>query len=174
MAGSSIFVTYGLKSGGGAPFLRRTRTAVGQLQTRTRTGSTSSQLQTRTRSCLQQQTPVQWRLVAHIGCMDSNRFNYVACPNPAAGCSNGTRIQPCATSFSPACDGNPDGPSYHVAIQDYICDSTTFFAYGGFSGWSATGSCSPTCPACWNTNSVGTICRECQTATICNFGGFSG
>ena len=43
----SIFIRYGLKSGGGAPFLRRTRNAFGQLQTRTRTGSTFNQQQRR-------------------------------------------------------------------------------------------------------------------------------
>lgn len=43
MAGSSIFVTYGLKSGGGPAFLRRTRTAFGQEQTRERTSSSTRQ-----------------------------------------------------------------------------------------------------------------------------------
>jgi hypothetical protein len=50
MSGSSIFVKYGIKSGGAAPFLRRTRNVFEQRQARTRTGSTSSQLQARTRS----------------------------------------------------------------------------------------------------------------------------
>jgi hypothetical protein len=45
MAGSSIFVTYGLKSGGGPAFLKRTREAVSQLQTRTRVSSATFQLQ---------------------------------------------------------------------------------------------------------------------------------
>ncbi len=60
MGGSSIFVKYGLKSGGGAPFLRRTRNAFGQLQTRTRTGTSTSQLQRRTRSCVNSGCYLYW------------------------------------------------------------------------------------------------------------------
>ena len=52
MSGSSIFVTYGLKSGGGAPFLKRTRNVFGQLQTRTRTGSNVQQRQARDIPCI--------------------------------------------------------------------------------------------------------------------------
>jgi hypothetical protein len=168
---SSLFVKYGVKAGGGPAFLKRTRTAFGQLQTRTRNGTSFNQLQTRTRTCLYQQTPVQWRLVRHIGCMSSNRFGYPACPSPGGWCSDGTRLAACATSYSPACDGDPDG---HVAIQDFVCDSTPFYAYGGFSGWSATGSCSATCPACWHSSTVGRICRECRTATVCNWNNYTG
>lgn len=170
----SVFITYGAKAGAGPAFLKRQRSAVGQLQTRTRTGSSFNQLQTRTRTCLQQTTPVQWRLVSHIGCMTSNSFGYPTCPSPGGGCSNGTRIPACHVNFSSFCDGNPDGPSYHVAIQDFVCDSQTFFAYSGFSGWSATGSCSATCPACWSSSTVGQICRECQTANVCNFSNYTG
>ena len=42
MAGSSIFVTYGIKSGGAAPFLKRTRTAFQQIETRTRTATSQN------------------------------------------------------------------------------------------------------------------------------------
>jgi hypothetical protein len=48
---SSIYVKYGIRAGGAPPFLRRTRTAVGQLQTRTRTGGNYTQRQRRTSTC---------------------------------------------------------------------------------------------------------------------------
>lgn len=164
-----LFFQFGIRMQGGPAFLKRTRTAFGQPQTRTRTGSTSNQLQTRTRTCLLQNTPVQWRRVAHIGCMTSNAFGYPPCPSPGGGCSNGTRIAACYVNFSSFCSG-----SSHVAIQDFVCDSLSFYAYSGFSGWSATGSCSATCPACWNANSVGLICRECQTVNVCSFSNYTG
>ena len=52
MAGSSIFIKYGIKSGGAAPFLRRTRNVFGQLQTRTRTAFVGNQLQQRNNGCV--------------------------------------------------------------------------------------------------------------------------
>ena len=51
MGGSSIFVTYGLKSGGGAPFLRRTRNAFEQLQNRTRSSFACSRWGPRQNFC---------------------------------------------------------------------------------------------------------------------------
>jgi len=155
MAGSSIFVTYGLKSGGGAPFLRRTRNAFGQLQSRTRTGATSSQRQTRTRTCsCSTSTSRVWNATAFIGC-GATPYDYcfTSCPSTSS-------FSYCKEDFIPACGGE--------GIYDARCENVTSSScnWGGYSGWSNVSSCTTSSPGCTN----GALQRQCQTVSVCGFG----
>lgn len=86
MAGS-VFITYGVKSGGGPAFLRRTRqSSNGQRQTRTRTTFFTSQVQRRTATCRANMvTSCGWDLTSFVGCISPG-----AC---SSGCSAGATRQ---------------------------------------------------------------------------------
>jgi hypothetical protein len=143
MAGSSIFVTYGLKSGGGPSFLRRTRTAFGQPETRTR-------------SCVG--TPQNYQLIqgGHRAC--HSQTPYAMC---GSSCTPGSSASGCIVYYR-SLGGHGTCPFQQPwGIFNTSCSPTsTSFAYGSFSGWSNTSSCTPASPTC---NSNGVINRECRT-----------
>jgi hypothetical protein len=141
---SSLFVKYGVKAGGGPAFLKRTRTAVGQLQTRTRTGFNFNQPQQRNANkCLPSGVS---------RCRDCWRwtdwFNVGSC---SAG----------GYSFcNPTTRNDPGG-------WPRECRTIQSCGWNAYSGWSNVSSCSPSTPAC----SQGALERQCQT--IYNWGAWS-
>ena len=148
----SVFINYGVKAGGGPAFLRRSRTAFGQLQTRTR-------------RCNGTPTNYKWSQGGHWGC-NSSTGSRVACNS---SCTPGTSTGPF---------GGPNGSGcyvYYRSLGGYgtcpyqqpwgffytSCSATsTSYSYGSFGSWSNTTSCSPTNPTC---NSSGVTSRECRT-----------
>jgi hypothetical protein len=147
MGGSSIFVKYGLKSGGGPSFLRRTRTVFGQLQTRVRSGSTFE-------AC-------NWQyhntVLGHYGYTDDTF-------KPAACTQNDL-------NFVYGCVSWPNGKKVICQVNLINCDTSRcyynnavyrtnkFIAcnFGAFSDWTNTSSCDPTSTCASNGN------RQCQT-----------
>jgi hypothetical protein len=120
MSGSSIFITYGLKSGGGVPFLRRTRNAFGQLQTRTRTGTTSS-----------------------FSCNCGTAVTNAIC---AYYSLSGWTCRRSPTNNS--CDyfGYP----WSCYQYGTVCQTCTSCSFGNFTEFSNVASCTPETPGCSN------------------------
>ena len=126
MAGSSIFIKYGIKSGGAAPFLRRTRNAFGQLQTRTRTAFVGNQLQARTNPCIVSSYSTTCRVNAWpsvfdcstISCGYSSNYNYGgSCPSHR----NGQIISCNGLAAGPTCSTNCPGGNYRPVTRNCIC-----------------------------------------------------
>jgi hypothetical protein len=139
MGGSSIFVKYGLKSGGGPSFLKRTRTAFGQLQTRVRSGSTGTQC--------------YWSFTGN----DEPGFNTTrdCCGSSPCDCNSAPM------SFA-ACCVQLSFPSINNGQPFWNCnnwfkDFQTVCNFGAFSDWTNTSSCTPTSTCGSNGN------RQCQT-----------
>lgn len=162
----SVFITYGAKAGGGPAFLRRSRTAFGQLQTRTRTASAFNQLQTRTRTCSNISQPMVWyygspQCGVSQAVADVN--NYQSCGYVGSQCFSANAGNSCYESWSAAC-GNG-------TVWAVYCSEPTRRDWGPFTGWSAAASCSANpWQGCW---SIGNVQRECQTATVCNWSAYT-
>lgn len=172
----SIFIRYGVKSGGGAPFLRRTRNAFGQLQARTRTGGNSTQRQQRTRSC---SCTSNFYIERSGGTCDGNTQRrcdtwYVGggctASRPWCGtqCNNSSGSSVCITSGTMD-DGYWQAGHLCCEVSASV-NSHNSCNWGGFSGWSSSPSCSATSQPC---NANGKITRECRNATVCSFGSFT-
>jgi hypothetical protein len=171
---NNILINYGVRAGGGPAFLKRTRTAVGQLQTRTRTGFTYSQQQTRTRTGSQ-------------SCSSTLSYTYPCC------CYDWSRwglAGDCPPSYSNAPLGQCPGSSENWMVGTYqACWYTTAYycerqlcyvegvystscgtcTWSGFTGWYNVSSCSASYPGCSN----GALYRECQTITACAWNAYS-
>lgn len=170
----SIFITYGAKAGGAPPFLKRSRSAVGQLQARTRTGSTYNQIQTRTRQGSQSCSSVLQ--YTYPCCCGSERNWGVAsdCPvdywNARLGQCPGSSDNSVPDSYQYCWDTNAfycfRRSCWVTGVYSTSCSACT---WGGWSGWSNTSSCSTSYPGCSN----GATQRECQTLTICNWSAYS-
>lgn len=182
---SSLFIKYGVKAGGGAAFLKRTREAVPQPQARTRTGTTSSQVQQRTRTGSVTTTTVVTGSYRVQSCYQSgfsnNYGSYSAC---AANCSQwgcqSADPYACANQFRRCVDQSQttsvtcDGSGQYTTWQCYwysqdTYSTTTSCNFSGWSAWSNVSSCSPTSPGCSN----GAVQRECQTLTLCDWSSYS-
>lgn len=131
MAGSSIFVTYGLKAGGGAPFLRRTRNSFGQAQQKTSTAFTGPQLQARVNNCIVTGSSTSGRLNASHGTS--------TCFSVTQGYSGSVFYGGSCTSCGSTLRGNAQTTCFggmQASTFDVICacTTTTFRGRQGFSG----------------------------------------
>jgi hypothetical protein len=171
MSGSSIFVTYGLKSGGGPAFLRRTRNAFGQLQTRTRTGSNVQQQQARDTPCIN-----RFWAFGFIGGLVCGSWGPE--PNYNGSTSQYSSIE--NNTFS--CSTHHRNNSYNWTTTSCYSICNTQFCYrqmqcswrgtvGTQGGWYNTGSCSTISQNC--SLEASTISQlQCQTVTQCQFPAF--
>ena len=178
MAGSSIFVKYGLKSGGGAPFLRRIRNAFEQLETRTRTGATGSQRQQQHRTCncssslmiVRSGGTCNWRTQQQC-----HNFGWISrgpnCNNSTIWCDSGCS----STSHAGQCIYNGIDDDGEQMMGHLCCavsatvNSISSCSWSGWSGYYNVSSCSPASPGCSN----GAQQRQCRTVSVCNFGAYT-
>lgn len=130
-----LFFQFGIRLQGGPAFLRRTRTAFGQLQTRTRTCTTSISTYWAQGSKVQQ----------CFGFPLNGRVCGGPCPNDPPG----------STDICTGPNGSCGSPGIYQ-VYNATCIHRTNFNYGGFTAWSNTTSCNPV-GGCNNTN------RECRT-----------
>jgi hypothetical protein len=182
---NDLFIQYGVQAAGGPAFLRRERTAVGQLQTRTRTGYTYSQPQASTRTGSQsctttttyQQTQACYQdgfsnqyssysecaaVCTQWGCQDANPYN---CANQFRQCIDTQQ------TTSRTCDSSGFLMTwqcywYQEPVYNTTCGPCTFSAWSGYFNVS---SCSATYPGCSN----GAVQRQCQTVTACAWNAYS-
>ena len=132
----SVFINYGVKAGGGPAFLKRQRSSVGQLQTRTRTGENYSQVQRRKANAC-------------------NRNGDSRC-RTCWGYPGWSNVSSCSAGGYSFCNNTTFRDPGGWPVQ---CRTVTLCRFTAFSGWSNTGSCSSATPAC----APGALNRECRT-----------
>ena len=158
----SVFINYGVKAGGGPPFLKRTRTASAQAQQRTRTGQSTSQLQQRTRACVYSGCYLYW---CGYWCSDFETFDDQTNTSAWESCNIGGEVTICEPN--PA--GWPDWYCYRYNVGRNV-------TWAGWSGWSNVGSCTPTGGNCI-ANIVGwhymDTAVQCQTVQVCGWSAYS-
>jgi len=135
-----LFFQFGIRAAGGPAFLRRQRSAVSQLQTRTRTCN-----------CTSSST-----LVVTTDCWGLCRSNHLPriCGSPCT-------FPPSQTVTCTSCCGGCGCSSFFVRGAN--CLSVTSCSYGAFGAFTNTTSCSPANPTCSGSSGSGNISRECQT-----------
>jgi len=175
---NDLFVQFGVQAGGGPAFLKRTRSAVGQLQTRTAVGATGNQRQQRHRTC---NCSTSFMIVRSGGTCDwrtetrCDNFGYISngpnCNRDAIRCDSYCS----STSNAGQCiyhgyhdDGSQMMGHLCCAVPATVISSSSC-NWSGWSGYYNVDSCSPSYPGC----SSGAQQRECQTISVCNFGAFS-
>ncbi len=172
---NDLFIQFGVQAGGGPAFLRRERTAVGQLQTRTRTSYTYSQLQTRTRTCSCSSVTGPHSNDIY-GVFESG--SYQCYPRTYYNCSGQVVWSDCPGSCDPGDGGfNCQFNSSHVYVT---CGPLTTFTYNecvtSETGFYYSGSCS-SFDETWRCDSnYQLLARQCTntTSTSCDWSGWSG
>lgn len=178
----SLFINYGVKAGGGPPFLKRTRSAYAQIQTRTRSGSSFSQRQRQdgTCSCV---ASGPWRYYYYytVSCCDFNYGGYPQCRelgvpdtyresqcwiNSIWEPSNFPAHIPYLNHYNTSCGSSYCSWPISVVLysdQPQSCSSS-------YGGWYNVSSCSSDTQCAWTRSGL----RNCRTVTGCNWGGWSG
>ena len=184
----SVFINYGVKAGGGPPFLKRTRTAYGQIQTRTRSGSSYSQRQRQDGTCSCVATgPFKYYIWSTISCSQSGYQCDWYYGNPVCGTlpvpNSYVEGECCYSPLDYSATWSAGWPSYGLSIYDAGCYSYSSWpihiAYysnrpescsGSYGGWYNVSSCNPDTNCAYNGRGL----RNCRTLTGCNWGGWSG
>lgn len=176
MAGSSIFVTYGLKAGGGLAFLKRTRTAFGQGETQTRTASSTRQKHTSTgQTFTQSQTRTMsgWATVSCVATASSGGWGgwIWQCGNSRT-CVPGERYTDCPGCVEGWWNKYCTRTWYNFSGSTTVSWNSYWNNEWNNSGWSNVGSCSAgdSLPS-----STGTATRrECRGVSSCRWINHSG
>lgn len=156
-----LFMQFGIRAAGGPAFLKRTREAVGQLQTRTSVAALVNQLETRTRSVSTTATAV-----FDYSCYDySGNYGWFG-PNNGSSPTCNTSL---CNSNTWLCEDISFLYGYCLPNSYWACywwDCRCSTTVGAWSAWSATTSCT-------TQYTSGYVTRECRTVQVCQFGEFS-